>query len=151
MNEVQWTQMDAKSGAGQVSRRLPLVVAVINSNDDLVRVLRDVLVDRGFQVVTGHIRDLKSGRQDFAEFLTAHNPGVVIYDIAVPYEDNWTFLQTLRQLPEVQDRAFVITTVNKRVLDERIGDNDAIEIQGGHADDFDAVVEAVQKLAQARV
>lgn len=125
------------------------VVAVINTNDDLVRVLRGALIDEGFQVVTAHIRDFETGRQDFTAFLRAHDPDVIIYDIAVPYEDNWTFLQTLRDLPEAAHRQFVVTTVNKDVMDERVGRTDAIEIRGGHADDLQPVVDTVrQRLGQ---
>lgn len=143
--------MDANSKTEHVSRRLPLVVAIINTNDDLVQLLREKFIERRLQVVTAHIRDIKSGRQDFSAFLKAHNPDVILYDITVPYEDSWTFLQTLRQLPEAHDRDFVVTTVNKRVLDQRVGPNEAIEIQGGHADDLDPVIEAVEKRVQPRV
>jgi hypothetical protein len=121
------------------------VVAVINTNDDLVLSLRNVLVEEGYFVVTGHIADLKSGRQDFSAFLKAHRPAAVIYDIAVPYEDNWTFFQALLRLPETHEPTFVVTTVNKRVLEERVGKTDAIEIKGGHADDFELIIEALSK------
>jgi CheY-like chemotaxis protein len=132
------------------SRQSPVgpVVAIINTNDDLVRLLRDELIRHQFNVVTAHIREIKAGQQDFTAFLSAHNPEVVVYDIAVPYEDNWTFFQTLRKLPTAQNRRWIVTTVNKRVLDQRVGRTDAIEIQGGHADDLDPVLEAVQKLAK---
>ena len=126
------------------------VVAVINTNDDLVNVLREALMEQGLSVVTGHIRDIKSGRLDFAEFLRAHNPSVIIYDISVPYEDNWTFFQTLKQLPDAAHREFVVTTVNRRVLQRRVGPVDVIEIQGGRADDLDPVVEAVVRLKSKR-
>ena len=119
------------------------VVAIINTNDDLVNVLREALIEHGFNVVTGHIRDIKSGRLDFGEFLRVHNPAVTIYDISVPYEDSWTFFQTLTQLPDAANREFVVTTVNKRVLQQRVGPVGVIEIQGGRADDLDPVVEAV--------
>jgi CheY-like chemotaxis protein len=123
-----------------------VVVAIINTNDDLVNVLREALIEHGFNVVTGHIRDIKAGRLDFAEFLRAHNPTAIIYDIAVPYEDNWTFFQTLKQLPDAKHRDFVVTTVNRRVMQQRVGQADVIEIQGGRADDLDPVVDAVVKL-----
>ena len=90
------------------------VVAIINRNDDLVQSLRDVLVAEGYYVVTGHVADLKSGRQDFTAFLNAHRPAATIYDIAVPYEDNWTFFQSLLKLPQASDRHFIVTTVKKR-------------------------------------
>lgn len=54
--------------------------------------------------------------------------------------------QMLRKLPEAQNRAFIVTTVNKRVLDRRIGPTDTIEIPGGRADDLDEVLEAVEKV-----
>jgi hypothetical protein len=75
------------------------VVAIINTNDDLVRVLREELIKKGYNVVTAHIRDVKAGNQDFGGFLTAHDPDVTIYDISVPYEDNWTFFQMLLSCP----------------------------------------------------
>jgi CheY-like chemotaxis protein len=122
-----------------------LVVAVVNTNDDLVNVIRNALIVEGFNVVTAHIRDIKAGRQDFSVFLREHDPAAVIYDIAIPYEDNWTFLQTLRQLPEAEKRRFILTTVNKRVLDQRIGQKDIIELQGGRADDLDPLLERVKQ------
>jgi CheY-like chemotaxis protein len=138
------------SNPSTVEERGGSVVAVINTSDDLVRVLKDSLVQRGFNVATAHIRDIKSGEQDFVAFLTSHDPVVIVYDIAVPYEDNWTFFQMLRQLPVAQDRTFIVTTVNKRVLEQRVGVTEAIEIQGGRADDLDPVLEAIQKVVGSK-
>lgn len=120
------------------------VVAVINTSDDLVQVLRDALIREGFDVVTSHVQDFKTGGQDFGSFLRSHKPAVVVYDISVPYEDNWTFLQTLRELPDARGRAFVVTTVNKRVFERRVGRADVVEIEGGRADDLDPVIDAVK-------
>jgi CheY-like chemotaxis protein len=121
------------------------VVAVVNTNDDLVQSLRDVLEDEGFAVVTLHIRDIKAGKADFTAFLQSHDPDVIVYDITVPYETSWTFFQTLRKLPECQGRKFVVTTVNKRVMEERVGKTDVVEIVGGRAQDFEPTIEAIQK------
>ena len=131
--------------------RAGFVVAVVNTNDDLVSVIRDALVGEGFNVVTAHIRDIKAGRHDFSAFLREHDPAIVIYDLAIPYEDNWTFLQTLRQVPEAQNRRFILTTVNKRVLEQRIGRQDVIELQGGRADDLDPLLDHVKKLTASSV
>ncbi len=125
-----------------------LVIAVINTSDDLVAAVRERLLDEGFEVVTGHVQDIKSGRTDFSAFIRAHRPAAVIYDVALPYEDNWTFLNMLRSLPDCADLDFLITTVNKRVLDERVGGTDAIELVGGHADDLEPLVEALCKLVK---
>ena len=124
------------------------MVAVVNSNDDLVEVLKSTVEHEGFAVVTAHIRDFRLGHESFAAFLRTHKPSVVIYDIAIPYEENWAFLQTLRALPQAQQTDFVITTVNLRVLTARIGPNEAIELQGGHTDDLDPVVDAIRRLVR---
>jgi hypothetical protein len=121
------------------------VVAVINTNDDLLQALRSRLLDEGVSVVQLHIRDVKSGRSDFGKFLKSHDPVVVIYDIAIPYDDNWTFFTTLQRLPESSNRRFVITTVNKRVMEQKVGPTDAIELIGGHADDFEPLVEVLRR------
>jgi CheY-like chemotaxis protein len=121
------------------------VVAVVNTNDDLVLALRSRLLDEGYEIVVAHVRDIKVGREDFGSFMGTHQPAVVIYDIAIPYDDNWTFFNTLRKLPECVNQRFVVTTVNKRVLEQRVGRTDAIELVGGHADDFEPLVEAVDR------
>jgi CheY-like chemotaxis protein len=119
------------------------VVGVVNTNDDLVMALRRGLLDEGYEVVVAHIRDIKMGRVDFGTFILSHRFAAVIYDIAIPYDDNWTFFNTLRKLPECKDQPFIVTTVNRRVLDQRVGRTDAIELVGGHADDFDPLLDAV--------
>jgi DNA-binding response OmpR family regulator len=130
------------------SRESAPVLAVVNSNDDLVGVLKDTLERKGFSVVTAHVRDFRTGPRDFGAFLDKHNPSVVIYDIAIPYEENWAFLQTLREHHETQRTSFVVTTVNHRVLTERVGPNEAIELQGGHADDLDPLLDVIRGLVR---
>jgi DNA-binding response OmpR family regulator len=125
--------------------RTRAVVAIVNTNDDLVQALREAVEAEGFAAVTLHIRDIKAGKADFTGFLQAHNPQVVIYDIAVPYESSWTFFQTLRKLPEAANHTFVVTTVNKRAMEERVGKTDVLEIVGGRAQDFEPTIDAVKK------
>jgi hypothetical protein len=74
----------------------PPVVAVVNTNDDLVQLLREELLKAGFNVVTGHIRDIKAGLLDFSAFLSSHDPQVVVYDMAIPYEDKLGRLEPSR-------------------------------------------------------
>jgi CheY-like chemotaxis protein len=130
-------------------RREP-VVAVVNTNDDLVMALRSRLLDEGYEIVMAHIRDIKTGRTDFSAFVSSHKPDAIVYDIAIPYEDNWTFLETLRKLPACRDTNFIITTVNKREMDKRVGKTDAVELVGGHADDFEPLVEQLHDVVGTR-
>jgi DNA-binding response OmpR family regulator len=105
-------------------------VAVINTSEELARVLKEVVEDEGWTATCAYCLDFKEGRSDFLAFLTAYDPAVIVWDIALPYEENWAFFQKLRQLPEVSGREIVLTTTNERVLAELAGETGAIEIIG---------------------
>jgi DNA-binding NarL/FixJ family response regulator len=124
------------------------VVAVINSSEDTVDMLREVLQHNGFTaVVTAHVDDIKRGRLDFPEFVRKHNPRVFIYDVSIPYVENWRALELLMKTDVMRSRRVVVTTTNKRALDQLLGERtDAIEIIGKPYD-LDVVVKAVEAAA----
>ncbi|MBA3884494.1 MAG: hypothetical protein H0X67_02035 [Acidobacteria bacterium] len=39
----------------------PSVIAVINSNDDLVRIVREMLEDEGYTIATMHMSEIRKG------------------------------------------------------------------------------------------
>ena len=106
------------------------VIAVFNSSNDTVELLRTALEQEGFQTVVGHIPDLKKGELDLVGFIEHHAPRVIVYDISPPYEPNWTFLRLVRNSKAASGRHFVITTTNKPALDSLVGPNEALEIIG---------------------
>jgi DNA-binding response OmpR family regulator len=120
------------------------VIAVINSNEDTVDMLRQCLIAHGFSaVITGHIHDFKTGAEDFPDFLAKHDPAAIIYDVSIPYDKNWTFLRLLLDSESMRGRKVVVTTTNKKRLDELVGPNDAFEIVGKPYD-LEAIVSAVK-------
>jgi len=108
----------------------PFVVAVLNSNQDVLRLIRSALEDEGYTVATEHIVSFKDGTANLAQFLFNHQPVVFVYDLAPPYKEKWTFLQLLRKIPEVAAISVVLTTVNKTALESLVGKTDAFEILG---------------------
>ena len=106
----------------------PRIVAIFNTNAEVLELVRESLQQAGFQTVMAHIDDLKRGRLDMIQFVEEHNPDVMVYDVAPPYDTNWTFLRLMRNSKVMQGRAFVVTTTNKRALEELIGPNDAVEL-----------------------
>ena len=64
----------------------PPVVAILNSNDDTVEMLRAMLEMEGIVAVSAHVSDLRRGQFDFAGFLEEHNPKVIVYDVVPPYD-----------------------------------------------------------------
>jgi DNA-binding response OmpR family regulator len=110
----------------------PGVVALFNASDDTVEMVQAMLNASGLACLVGcHFADLKKGRTDFSRYLARHDPRVVIFDISPPYEENWAFFETLRNTTAMKGRGLVITTTNKKRLDEILGtDSEAFEIVG---------------------
>jgi CheY-like chemotaxis protein len=77
-----------------VPSRKPLVVALFNTSSDLV--------------------DLKN-------FLAHHDPDVVLYDIAPPYDANWMLFKHIRSLDDMRDRKIVLTSMNKKHVEKLAG------------------------------
>ena len=75
--------------------KLP-VVAIINTNPDLIELLKARLEAAGFVVLILHIAEIRQGL-DLASVLEAHQPSVVIFDVVMPYDRNYRFLQHLRE------------------------------------------------------
>jgi CheY-like chemotaxis protein len=103
-------------------------IAIFNTNPEVLELLRESLQQAGMQAVVAHIDDLKRGRLDMIQFVEEHNPDVIVYDVAPPYDTNWTFLRLMRNSNVMQGRAFVVTTTNKRALEELIGPADVVEL-----------------------
>jgi CheY-like chemotaxis protein len=103
-------------------------VAVINSSDDTVEMLRTLLEGEGWETVEGHVDDIKRGRTDFLKYLEAHDPTVLIWDVSPPYDQNWAFLRLVRSSRAMEERIVVVTTTNKAALERFVGPTDAVEI-----------------------
>lgn len=101
----------------------PPVVAVFNTSPDTVEMLRIVLEQAGFVVMGLYTYEARDGRIDMESMFRQHDPDVVIYDIAPPYEKNWREFQHMCSMPALAQRKFVLTTTNERRLREAVTEN----------------------------
>ena len=124
------------------------VVAVVNTNPDLVELLNARIEAAGFVVLILHIADIRAGL-DLGAVLTQHDPKVIVYDIVSPFERNWRFFEHLRETL-LQGRRFVLTTPNARALQRLVGRDDAIYEVLDDGTDVDAIVQAVREASRAR-
>jgi DNA-binding NarL/FixJ family response regulator len=124
------------------------VVAVINTNPDLVELLKARIEAAGFVVLVMHVAEIRAGL-DLGAVLAQHDPKVIVYDVVAPYERNWRFLEHLRATL-LKHHRFVLTSPNASALQRLIGKDEAVyEILEDGAD-IDAIVQAVREAARAR-
>ena len=67
------------------------VAAVINTSHDVVDLLRRAFDAAGIVTVSAFTHQIRDGEMDFEAFIRQHNPDVIVYDIAPPYDANWKF------------------------------------------------------------
>ena len=124
------------------------VVAVVNTNPDVVEMLKARIEAAGFVVLVIHVAEIRAGL-DVGAVLAQHDPKVIVYDVVAPYERNWRFLQHLRETT-FKGRRFVLTTPNVKGLAPLVGKDDRIfEILDGEGD-LHTIVLAVREASKAR-
>jgi response regulator RpfG family c-di-GMP phosphodiesterase len=123
----------------------PPVVAILNSNDDTVELLRTVLELEGIVVVSAHVSDLRRGQFDFSGFLSEHDPKVVIYDIPPPYDRSWLFFEHLKGLPTMKGREFVLTSTNPARVQQVAKLDEPVHEIIGKPYDLQLITDAVKK------
>jgi CheY-like chemotaxis protein len=128
----------------------PPVVAILNSNDDLIEMLRSLLEQAGFVTVTGHIHEARRGEFDLVNFIKQHQPNVIVYDLVPPYDRSWNYLDVLRDSELMRGRPFVLTSVNPLRATETVGDSEMVYEIVGKPLDLDRIVTAVKEASRVR-
>lgn len=128
----------------------PPVVAILNSNDDTVEMLRMMLESEGMIAVSAHVTALRRGAFDFSGFIAEHDPQVVIYDIVPPYDRSWLFFQHLRSLSIMKGRTFVLTSTNPDRVNEVGQPGQPVYEIIGKPYDMQVIVDAVKRGFQGR-
>ena len=97
------------------------LVAIVNSSEDIATMTARVIEDEGLRTANAYVSDLKRGEPDPSAFLVENDPRVIVYDVGLPYEESWAFLQSLEQSDAARGRRFIITTTNRAVLEDMVG------------------------------
>jgi len=127
------------------SRKGPPVVAILNTNDDTVEMLRAMFESEGMVAVSAHVSEIRRGALDFGSFLNEHDPQVIIVDLPPPYDRSWLMLQHLRTIEAARHRKFVLTSTNPaRLAQIAEPDQPVLEIIGKPYD-LRNIVEAVRQ------
>jgi hypothetical protein len=125
----------------------PPVVAIFNTSLDTVEMLRIVLEQAGFVVMGLYTYEARDGRINIENIFNQHEPDVVIYDIAPPYDKNWREFRHMCSMPALAKRKFVLTTTNMQRVREAVDNPPEMFEIVGKPYDLGVIVEQVKKLS----
>ena len=126
------------------------VVGVFNTSEDTTDLLRVVLEQAGYVVVTAFTNALRDGKIDLEALMRQHRPRVIVYDIAIPYEQNWRLFEHIRDSPACQGVRFVLTTTNVAQVQKVAGPDQRLHEIVGKPYDLDEIVRAVKEAVHER-
>lgn len=98
----------------------PPSLGIFNSSQDTIDLLKAEFEEQGFAVATTHVSDLKNGHVNMIEFVQQNKPDVIIFDIALPYEENWALFKQLQSSEPLKQIRWVLTTTNSDRLRELV-------------------------------
>ena len=128
----------------------PVTVAILNSTPDAVEMLRDVFYKAGLLPVSCFTHDIRDGKVDFEAFMRQHQPRVIVYDIAPPYERNIRMFAHIRALPVIDGCHFVVTSMNPANVIHLLGRDERVYEVVDRTEDLMLLVQAVKEASRAR-
>ena len=126
------------------------VVAVINSTPDIVDLLRLAVEKEGFVAVTALTFEIRDGKTDLDHLIQQHQPSVIVYDIAPPYDANWKLFQHVAAMPVMKGRQFVLTSTNRAHVEKIAGPQEHIYEIVGKPFDLAEIATAVKQAVRVR-
>ena len=103
-------------------------VAVLNSDGNMAKLLSGALDFSGLEAVCEDLEAVQKGRVDLRRFLSEHDPRVVVVDISPPFRRNWAWLKRARASGVLDERAVILTTPHKRLLEMEVGHTGALDV-----------------------
>jgi DNA-binding response OmpR family regulator len=119
-------------------------VAVINTSKEIVEVLQELFESEGYKTCGTFTYLYKGNESHFDEFIEQNKPDVIIYDIALPYKDNFELFKKLSEKMKENHIPFILTTTNKVALESIVGKTNTHELVGKPYD-MQEIVDAVHR------
>ena len=128
----------------------PLVAAIFNTSPDIVDLMRRAFEPAGIVTVSVLTHQIREAVVDVEGFLRQHDPQVIVYDIAPPYDANWQLFEHISRMKGMRQRKIVLTSTNPRHVEKLAGRNQTIYEVVGKPLDLDQIVRAVKEASRSR-
>ena len=127
----------------------PIVAAIFNTSPDLVDLVRRAFEPAGIVTVSVLTHQIREGAVNLEAFIRQHDPRVIVYDIAPPYDANWALFQHVSRMDVMRGREYVVTSANSKHVESLAAGQPVYEIVGKPYD-LDRLVHAVKEASRAR-
>ena len=117
----------------------------MNSSKEITELLTEIFQGEGYSTKSIFTYEFKGNEQAFDAFINKFHPDVIVYDIAVPYDENYQLLQKLLARRAATRLPFVLTTTNKDALQKMIGESLPAHELIGKPFDIHEIIDAVGK------
>ena len=107
-----------------------VTLLLLNNQPDTVTLLSDWFGALGASVHDLRALDLCHHVDESRQLLNTIRPDVVLFDLSIPYEQSWLCFKYLSEIALFGPAPMILTTTNRRAVDQIIGSTDAFEILG---------------------
>lgn len=123
------------------------LVCLCNASLEVLHLLRQVLEQSEIRTVIFYMAEIYADSKDFVQFVKAHNPDLVIFDVPIPYEDNWRRFDQLREDHALDDVSFLVTSTSPETVKgmAKKDKRDVVDVVVGKPFDLDDLLNAVQE------
>ncbi len=121
-----------------------LKVAILNTSKEIVEVVQELFQSEGYKTCGAFTYLFKDNESLFDEFIDSNNPDIIIYDIALPYKENFSLFKKLSGKMKANHVPFILTTTNKEALESMVGKTNTHELIGKPYDTQE-IIDAVHR------
>lgn len=92
------------------------LIGIIHQDKDIARLMEDIVGELGFRSASEEFSDIQQEPVRYTQFINQFDPKILVIGIPPPYEPNWEFVSSLIEQEESQDRGFIVTSSNIKLI-----------------------------------
>jgi DNA-binding response OmpR family regulator len=115
---------------------------ILNSSIDTCDMLEEYFRRDGWETAILALKAVREGTVTGKDLITMYQPDAILFDVAIPYDTNWSALQLLRNNPDVTC-PIIVTTTNESAVRRMAGIEERVQEIVGKPYDLDRLQDAI--------